>query len=71
MGENGTLLIISIKNNGCNGSPNYCYNIKDISIYSSEDEILISSHCCFEVDKIIKSKKIDEVYLTCKGFKIN
>ena len=70
-GQNGTLMIITIKNNGINGSPNYCYNIKDISLYSYEDEILISSHCCFEVDNIIRDKKkIDEVYLTCKGINI-
>ena len=69
--QNGTLMIITIKNNGLNGSPNYCYNIKDISLYSYEDEILISSHCCFEVDNIIRDKKkIDEVYLTCKGINI-
>ena len=71
LGGNGTLMTIIIKNNGSNGYPNYCYNIKDISLYPHEDEILISSHCCFEVNDIIKSKKIDEVYLTCKGFKIN
>lgn len=71
-GQNGTLMIITIKNNGINGSPNYCYNIKDISLYPHEDEILISSHCCFEVDNIIRNKKkIDEVYLTCKGIKYN
>ena len=71
LGGNGTLMTIIIKNNGSNGYPNYCCNIKDISLYPHEDEILISSHCCFEVNDIIKSKKIDEVYLTCKGFKIN
>lgn len=70
LGGNGTLMTIIIKNNGSNGYPNYCYNIKDISLFPHEDEILISSHCCFEVNDIIKSKKIDEVYLTCKGFKI-
>ena len=68
VGNYGTLLIINIINNGSNGFPNYCYNLKDISMYPSEDEILISSHCCFEVSEINKNKKIDEVYLTCKGF---
>ena len=71
LGGNGTLMTIKIKNNGSKGYPNYCYNIKDISLFPHEDEILISSHCCFEVNDIIKSKRIDEVYLTCKGFKIN
>ena len=71
LGGNGTLMTIIIKNNGSNGYPNYCYNIKDVSLFRSEDEILISSHCCFELNDIIRSKKIDEVYLTCKGFKIN
>ena len=71
IGENGTLMIINIKNNGSNGFPNYCYNIKDISMFPGEDEILISSHCCFEVNNMKRNKKIDEVYLTCKGFKIN
>ena len=71
IGENGTLMIINIKNNGSNGFPNYCYNIKYISMFPGEDEILIYSHCCFEVNNMKRNKKIDEVYLTCKGFKIN
>ena len=72
IGKTGTLLIITIKNNGVNGSPNYCYNIKDISLFPGEDEILISSHCCFEINDIIKNKKeIDEVYLACEGLKFN
>ena len=36
IGENGTLMIINIKNNGSNGFPNYCYNIKDISMFPRE-----------------------------------
>ena len=71
IGGNGTLLTINIINNGYNGFPNYCYNIKDISMYPGEDEILISSHCCFEVNEIRKDKQIDEVNLTCKGFNFN
>ena len=64
-------MTINIINNGYNGFPNYCYNIKDISMYPGEDEILISSHCCFEVNEIRKDKQIDEVNLTCKGFNFN
>ena len=71
IGGNGTILTINIINNGYNGYPNYCYNIKDISMYPGEDEILISSHCCFEINEINRNKQVDEVYLTCKGFKIN
>ena len=71
IGNKGTFMIITIKNNGINGLPNYCYNIKHISCFPREDEILLSSHCCFEIIKICRNKKIDEVYLTCEGIKLN
>ena len=69
LGNNeGTFLIITIKNNGINGHPNYCYYIEDITISKNQYEILFASHCLFTVDKIRREEKIDYVYLTCEGY---
>ena len=62
---NGTLLEITIKNNEKN---NYCFNIRSISFFENEDEILISSHCYYIVNDIQKEDDIDHVYLTCEGY---
>ena len=66
----GTIMIISIKNNGINGHPNYCYYIEDISMNPKEFEVLISSHCYFTVNKIVKENNIEYVSLTCEGYLI-
>ena len=63
----GTIMIITIKNNGINGHPNYCYYIEDISMNPKEFEVLISSHCYFTVNKIVKENNIEYVSLTCEG----
>ena len=68
---NGTLFIIRIENN--NGPQYYCYNVSDVSCYKHEKETLITSNCTFHVTNILKKNKdedsLDEVYLTCEGFK--
>ena len=65
--EGGTLMIITIKNNGTNGHPNYCFNINDISSYNTEKEVIISAHCNYSVTNIQHKDKVDYVYLTCEG----
>ena len=68
---NGTLFIIRIENN--NGPQYYCYNVSDVSCYKHEKETLITSNCTFHVTNILKKNKdedsLDEIYLTCEGFK--
>ena len=66
----GTIFIITIKNNGTNGHPNYCYYIEDISITPNQYEVLISSHCYFTVTNVTHEKEIDYVSLTCEGYLI-
>ena len=67
----GTLLEITIKNNGTNGHANYCFYIDDIlTVSSGQEEILISSHCSYTITEI-KRGKIDEISLTCEGNLIN
>ena len=69
---NGTLFYVRIENNN---KPNYyCYNIYKVSQYQNEREILITSNCTFHITNIINSLKkdgVDEIYLTCEGFKNN
>ena len=65
-GKEGTLLIITIKNNK---ERNYCFSIKDFSRYSYEGEVLISSFCKYIVTEIIRDEKgNDIVKLDCEGF---
>ena len=66
--KEGTLMIITIKNNGTNGFPNYCYYIEDITYTKNQYEVLISSHCCFTVTNIEHKEKIDYVSLICEGY---
>ena len=63
----GTIMEITIKNNGTNDLPNYCYYIEDITYTTEQYEVLFSSHCYFKVTKIIKTKDIDFVHLICLG----
>ena len=64
---NGTLIYITIHNNGINGKKIYCRDVESISYYPSEKEIIFSSYCHFKVTKIQKSDPLDEIYLTCEG----
>ena len=66
----GTIMTITIKNNGINGCPNYCCYIEDITYSKNQYEVLISSHCYFTVTKIIRNKDTDYVYLICEGYLI-
>ena len=62
----GTLLIIKIKNNK---KRNYCLDITKFSRFPKEKEILISSHCYFNVTEIKRNPEgVDEVNLDCEGF---
>ena len=64
----GTLMTITIKNNGIDGHPNYCYYIKGLSCYQKEEEILISSHCYYSVTNIERTNHFDYVNIICEGF---
>ena len=64
-------MVITIKNNGTNGHPNYCYDITELSCFTNEKEILLSSHCYFSVTNInFKNSYIVYyyIYLTCNGY---
>ena len=63
----GTLMYITIQNNGVNGKKVYCRNIEYISDYPFQKEILFTSYCKFRVTKIQKTPNLDLLYLTCEG----
>ena len=65
----GTFMTITIQNNGTDENhPNYCLNIENISLSPYQKEILICSHCYFQVTNIKKKRGIDYVDLVCKGY---
>ena len=67
--KNGTFMTITIRNNGTDERhPNYCLNIEKISLLPEEKEILLCSHCYFQVTNIQRNEKIDYVDLLCKGY---
>ena len=69
--KKGTVMVITIKNNGTNGHPNYCYDITELSCLPNEREILLSSHCYFSVTNIDFKNSyndFDYIYLTCNGY---
>ena len=61
-------MTITIKNNGINGHPYYCFYAEDITMHKEEYEVLISSHCFFTVTKIKRGKNIDNISLICEGY---
>ena len=63
----GTLMYITILNNGVNGKKIYCRNIEYISDYPFQKEILFTSYCQFKVTKIEKTPNLDIMHLTCEG----
>ena len=67
----GTIFVITLKNNGTNNHPNYCFYIEDITFSKNEDAIIIASHCQFVVDNIERGYELDYVYLTCEGYLLN
>ena len=64
-GKGGTLMKIIIKNNKQN---NYCYSLKQISVYEREDEILISSNCFYTITNIERNIDGDFVEAECEGY---
>ena len=64
---NGTLMYITILNNGVNGKKSYCRNIEYISDYPYQKEILFTSYCQFKVTKIERTPNLDIMHLTCEG----
>ena len=68
MGGKGTLMEIKLRNNGTNNHRNYCYDVKNISCYPSEEEILLSSHCYFIIESINRGDLYDYVRMTCEGY---
>jgi hypothetical protein len=67
----GSLMTISIQNNGVNGKKVYCRDVENISSFPWEKEILITAYCQFRVTKLIRnnpSQNFDIVYLTCEGY---
>ena len=62
--SDGTILVITLKNNGVNGRNNYCRYVDDISQYKGEEEVLITAFCIFVVKKIEGST----YYLDCEGY---
>ena len=71
----GTLLKITIRNNGTNGHPKYCQFIDSISVSNNppQFEVLLASNCFYRITNIIRQEKIDYVSLICEGilFKLN
>ena len=63
----GTLMYITILNNGVNGKKIYCRNIEYISDYPYQKEILFTSYCQFKVTKIERTPNLDIMHLTCEG----
>ena len=64
----GTLMYITILNNGINGNKIYCRDVESISSYPTEKEIIITSYCYFRVTKIERSPQLDQLYLNCEGY---
>ena len=63
----GTLMHITVQNNGTNGKKVYCRDIEYISDYPFQKEILFTSHCEFRITNIEKTPNLDILYLTCEG----
>ena len=66
-GGSGTLMYITVQNNGTNGKKVYCRDVSGISIFPEEQEIIFTSYCRFRVTKIEKSGGWDILHLVCEG----
>ena len=64
----GTLMHISIQNNGTNGKKVYCRDIENISQFTEEKEIIFTAFCQFIVTKMEKEGDLDIIYLMCDGY---
>ena len=70
----GTLMTINLNNNRIGEDHlDYCVDmsVNHFSIFPNEEEILICSHCYFQVINIRRNEKIDEVDLVCRGYLLN
>ena len=67
LGNKGTLLEITITNNGINGYPKYCQYIETITVSKNQQEVLLAINCHFRVINIVRGKNIDYVSLRCEG----
>jgi hypothetical protein len=65
--RNGTLMYITIQNNGTNGKKIYCRDIEYISDYPYQKEIVFTSYCLFRITKIERAPALDIMHLTCEG----
>ena len=67
--KEGTFMKINIQNNGTDDNhPNYCFYIEDITYAKKQYEVVICSHCYFQVTKINRSNSYDYIDLVCKGY---
>ena len=67
--KEGTLIKINIQNNGIDDNhPNYCSYIENISYTRGQEEVVICSHCYFQVTKVNRSNPYDYIDLVCKGY---
>ena len=67
--KEGTLIKINIQNNGIDDNhPNYCLYIENISLTRGQEEVVICSHCYFQVTKVNRSNPYDYIDLVCKGY---
>ena len=70
----GTLMTINLINNEIGEDLlDYCVDISDnnFSLYPNEEEILLCSHCYFQITNIRRNEKIDYVDLVCRGYLLN
>ena len=67
-GGNSNLMIITIKNNK---KKNYCYYVKNISAYQTEEEVIITAFCNFLITKYENNSGQNIIYLTCLGYVLN
>ena len=67
-GGNKNLMIITIKNNK---KKNYCYYVKNISAYQTEEEVILTAFCNFLITKYENNSGQNIIYLTCLGYVLN
>ena len=65
--ENGTLMIITIQNNGTDGKKVYCRNIEEVSDYPNQKEVVFTAYCQFRITDVKRTPSLDYMYLTCEG----
>ena len=66
-GNSGTLMYITVKNNGTNGKKIYCRDVEYITSCKGQKEIIFTSYCQFRITQIEKNPTWDIMHLTCEG----